>query len=515
MFKTVAVGLLIISSNVLSSGYKFPDGFMFGASTAAYQIEGGWNEDGKGENIWDRMTRSRPELISDRSNGDVACDSYHKYKEDVALAKDLNLKCYRFSISWSRIAPSGEVHKLNPLGIAYYNRLIDELIANDIVPLVTMYHWDIPQYLQDLGGWVNPIMSDYFKEYARVLFSHFGDRVKWWITINEPKETCKGYSFNGYAPYLHLNQTGYYMAGHTQLIAHSKVYHLYNDEFRAKQQGKVSLSVNGFFYVPKDEQSQDDVDTAERANQFERGWFSHPVYKGDYPPVMRQWVDKKSKQEGRPWSTLPTFTKKEIELLNGTADFYALNYYSTRMVKHGSDADVNYNPDAEFETYVDKSWPVSLAPWIIAVPEGFKRLLVWIKNEYGNPPVIITENGFGDNGTLNDFERISYIKSHLSAALRAIHEDECNVFGYTVWSLLDDFEWMNGYVYRFGLVSVDFNNPQRPRTLKASYGFFKKVVATYGLDDSSSTTHSLKLWLNIFFCLITMYSIYIFYILPR
>ncbi|XP_050434304.1 myrosinase 1-like isoform X2 [Adelges cooleyi] len=493
MFKIAAVGLLIISSNILSSGYKFPDGFMFGASTAAYQIEGGWNEDGKGVNIWDHLTHLRPELIRDHSNGDVACDSYHKYKEDVALAKDLNLQFYRFSISWSRIAPSGEVHKLNPEGIAYYNRLIDELIANDIVPLVTMYHWDIPQYLQDLGGWVNPIMSDYFKEYARVLFSYYGDRVKWWITFNEPMETSKAYSFNGYAPYLHLNNTGYYLAGHTQLIAHSKVYHLYNDEFKDKQQGKISLSLNGVFFIPKDEQSQDDINTAERANQFERGWFSHPVYKGDYPPVMRQWVDKKSKKEGRPWSTLPTFTKKEIELLKGTADFYALNHYSTRMVTHGSDPNPNYNPDAEYATFVDKSWPTSVASWLIVVPEGLKRLLVWIKNEYDNPPVIITENGFADNGTLNDFERISYVKSHLNATLQAIFEDKCNVFGYTVWSLLDNFEWMDGYAYHFGLVHVDFNNPLTPRTLKASYQFFKNVVATHRLDDSSFTTQSPEL----------------------
>ncbi|XP_050546382.1 myrosinase 1-like [Daktulosphaira vitifoliae] len=474
----------------LKSSNKFPDGFMFGTSTAAYQIEGAWNEDGKGENIWDKMVHTHPELIKDSANGDVACDSYHKYKEDVALAKALNLKFYRFSISWTRITPTGEAHKINPKGIEYYNRLIDELLANNIEPLVTMYHWDLPQYLQDLGGWVNPIIADYFKEYAKVLFSNFGDRVKWWITINEPMETCKGYSFCNYAPYLNLSNTGYYRAGHTQLLAHSKVYHLYNDMFREKQKGKISISINGMFFIPKNVDSEKDIETAERANQFERGWFSHPIYKGDYPPVMREWVDRKCKSEGRPWSTLPTFSEEEIKLLKGTADFYALNHYSTRFVTNGIDPNPNpnYNPDAEYIISVDKSWPVSIAPWLIVVPEGLHKLLVWIKNEYNNPPIIITENGYADDGRLNDLERIDYIKSHLYATLQAINDDKCNVIGYTCWSLLDNFEWMDGYRYHFGLVNIDFNNPQRPRVPKASYQFFKAIVTTGILNDSVSPT---------------------------
>ncbi|XP_025421294.1 myrosinase 1-like [Sipha flava] len=468
--------------------YKFPSEFMFGASTASYQIEGAWNENGKGENIWDHLVHNRPELIKDKTNGDIACDSYHKYKEDIALAKHLNLKFYRFSISWARIVPSGEVNSLNLDGIAYYNRLIDELIANDIIPFVTMYHWDLPQYLQDLGGWVNPIMSDYFKEYARVLFTHFGDRVKWWITINEPMEVCQGYANKGYAPYLHLKNTGYYLAAHTLLIAHGKVYRLYENMFKSQQKGNISISINGVFFIPKNADSPEDIKTAERANQFERGWFSHPVYKGDYPPVMREWVDKKSLDEGRPWSTLPKFTDYEIELIKGTADFYALNHYSSRLVTHGSDPKYNYNPDAEYATSVDESWPISPeAPWIAVVPDGLRQLLIWLKNEYGNPPLIITENGYGDNGQLNDFDRINYLKGYLHATLQAIHEDNCNIIGYTVWSLLDNFEWMYGFSTHFGIVKVDFNDPHRSRTPKASYTFFKNVVATRQLTTDTYT----------------------------
>ncbi|CAI6360889.1 unnamed protein product [Macrosiphum euphorbiae] len=486
MTKITSLLVIFIISHTNAMDYTFPNDFMFGTATAAYQIEGGWNEDGKGENIWDHLVHTRPELIKDRTNGDIACDSYHKYKEDVALAKNLNVKFYRFSISWARIAPSGVMNKLNQKGIAYYNRLIDELIKNNIMPIVTMYHWDLPQYLQDLGGWVNPIMSDYFKEYARVLFTYYGDRVKWWITINEPLEVSTGYAFNALAPYLHLNNAGYYLAGHTQLIAHGKVYRLYEEVFKSTQQGKISISISGLFYLPKNAESLDDIVTAERANQFDRGWFSHPVYKGDYPPIMRQWLDKKSKEES-PWSILPTFTEDEIKLIKGTADFYAFNHYSSRLVTQESgDPDSYYNSIANYYASVDESWPKSSpASWLITAPVGLKKLLVWIKNEYGNPPMFITENGFGDNGQLDDLDRISYIKGYLNATLQAIHEDNCNVIGFTIWSLLDNFEWMDGFSIHFGLVKVDFNDPERTRTPKASYKFFKNVVTTGRLITNS------------------------------
>ncbi|XP_050058497.1 myrosinase 1-like isoform X1 [Aphis gossypii] len=476
--KITSLFVILIISHVNSMDYKFPNDFMFGTATAAYQIEGGWNEDGKGENIWDHLVHTHPELINDGSNGNIACDSYHKYKEDVELAKNLNVKFYRFSISWARIAPSGVMNVLNEKGIAYYNSLINELINKNITPIITMYHWDLPQYLQDLGGWVNPIMSDYFKEYARVLFIHYGDRVKWWITINEPLQISRGYAFSTYAPYLSLNNTGYYLSAHILLIAHGKAYRLYKEMFKSTQQGKISISISGLFFLPKNAESLDDINTAERANQFERGWFSHPVYKGDYPPIMRQWIDKKSKEEGTLWSILPTFTEDEIKLIKGAADFYAFNHYSTRLVTQQSgDPNSYYNSNAGYYVSVDKSWSKScVASWLIPVPDGLRQLLIWIKNEYSNPPMFITENGYGDSGQLDDLDRISYLQGYLNATLHAIHEDNCNVIGFTVWSLLDNFEWMDGIRIRFGLVKVDFNDPNRTRTPKGSYAFFKNVI---------------------------------------
>ncbi|VVC29506.1 Glycosyl hydrolases family 1, N-terminal conserved site,Glycoside hydrolase family 1,Glycoside [Cinara cedri] len=479
--KIITVLLVIFFvSYAISTDDQFPKDFMFGVSTAAYQVEGAWKDDGKGESIWDRLVHEHPEVIKCGSNADIACNSYYKYKEDIELTKKLNAKVFRFSIAWTRIAPNGDVSTLNPKGIDHYNCVINEIIANGLTPMATIYHWDLPQYLQELGGWTNPIMSDYLREYARVVFTYYGDRVKYWITINEPLQTCKGYGSKLYAPYLNLNNTGYYWAAYTQILGHAKVYRLYEEEFKSKQQGQVSISVDGVWYMPKDASSFDDMCTAERANQFERGIFSHPIYIGDFPPVVREWVDKKSKKEGRPWSTLPKFTKDEIILIKGTADFYAMNHYSSRLVTRGIDPNPQkFNVDAEYITSVDPSWPTSpFAPWIYVVPSGLRQLLVWLKNQYGNPPLVITENGYGDNGVLNDLDRINYLKGYLDATLQAIKVDKCNVIGYTVWSLLDNFEWMNAYTIHFGLVSVNFSDPERPRITKESYKFFQNVVTT-------------------------------------
>uniref|UniRef100_A0A1B6D5W8 beta-glucosidase n=2 Tax=Clastoptera arizonana TaxID=38151 RepID=A0A1B6D5W8_9HEMI len=463
-----------------SKGLFDESSFLFGTASASYQVEGAWNANGKGENIWDRLVHTKPETVVDKDTGDVACDSYHKYKEDVQLIKYIGFDFYRFSISWSRVLPTGEDNVINQDGISYYNNLINELLENGIQPLVTLYHWDLPQPLQDLGGWLNPLMAEYFECYARVIFSHFGDRVKWWITINEPSEIISGYSNAGYAPYLDLHGTGDYLAAHTLIRAHAKAYHLYDKEFRKSQNGKVSITINSMWNEPLTPTSRD-KDACERAMQFELGLFGHPIYskKGDYPEIVREVVDKNSADEKRSRSRLPSFTSEEIKEIRGTFDFFGLNHYTSRYVTPGLEGPIpSLIRDSGVIKSCDPNWPTAKSSWLKVVPWGFRKLLQWIKEEYDNPPVLITENGFSSSKAPNDTDRISYHFDYLTEMSLAIKEDQCNVIGYTVWSILDNFEWMRGYSERFGLYYVDFTNQDRPRIPKQSVEFFKSLCQT-------------------------------------
>lgn len=246
----------------------FPEGFLFGTATASYQVEGAWDEDGKGENIWDNWTHNFPDVIKNQDNGDVACDSYHKYLEDVENLRYLGVQTYRFSLSWSRLLPSGFTNEINQAGFEYYNNLIDALIENGITPLVTLYHWDLPQPLQEIGGWPNPILEELFGQYARVAFTLYGDRVKYWFTFNEAKQTCQqGYGIGAMAPGYHSAGIGEYLCAHTVLKAHARAYHIYDTEFRDVQKGKVSLVVDTDWFEPASN-STEDIEAAERKIQF-------------------------------------------------------------------------------------------------------------------------------------------------------------------------------------------------------------------------------------------------------
>ncbi|RZF43906.1 hypothetical protein LSTR_LSTR007242 [Laodelphax striatellus] len=458
----------------------FPKDFLFGAASASYQIEGAWNKDGKGENIWDHYTHQNPNLIRDHSNGDIACDSYHKYKEDVQLLKTVGFNAYRFSISWSRILPKGDDSLVNEKGIKYYSDLIDELLANGIQPMVTMYHWDLPEPLDKIGGWTNPVLADYFEAYARILFIKLGNRVKLWITLNEPMEVVHGYGSVDYPPFLNYNGVGEYLAAHTLIRAHAKVYHLYNNEFRTEQKGLIGITLNSDFSFPKTT-SKDDIEAAQTAMQFFLGWFAHPIHskEGDYPSVMRQRIDENSKKEGRFKSRLPRFTQEEIESIRGSSDFFGLNHYTSRYASKGQSGKV---PSVEYDSGVmktiDPSWPGSASEWLKVVPSGFRHLLKWIKKEYGDKPIIVTENGFSDKGELNDDDRIRYYSSYLQELSKAIKDDKCNVIGYTAWSIMDNFEWCKGYTERFGIYQVDFTSPDRTRKPKKSVKFFQKLIET-------------------------------------
>ncbi|XP_022187263.2 myrosinase 1 isoform X2 [Nilaparvata lugens] len=471
------------------SGMDFPKDFLIGAASASYQIEGAWNEDGKGENIWDYYTHKYPNVVRDRSNGDVACDSYHKYKEDVQLLKAVGFSAYRFSISWSRILPKGDDSVINEEGVKYYSNLIDELLANGIKPLVTMYHWDLPEPLDKIGGWTNPVLADFFEAYARILFIKFGKKVKLWLTLNEPFEVVHGYGSADYAPFVNYHGVAEYLAAHTLIRAHAKAYHLYDKLFRNEQQGLIGITLNSEYFFPKTT-SADDVEAAETAMQFFLGWFAHPIYskEGDYPSVMRQRVDENSKKEGRFKSRLPSFTQEEIESIRGSSDFFGLNHYTSRYASKGQFGKV---PSVEYDSgivkTIDPAWPGSASEWLKVVPSGFRNLVNWIKREYGDKPIIVTENGFSDKGELIDDDRINYYSSYLKELSKSIKEDKCNVIGYFAWSIMDNFEWCKGYTERFGIYQVDFTSPDRKRTPKKSVKFFQKLVETRIIPEDVNT----------------------------
>ncbi|XP_049791141.1 myrosinase 1-like [Schistocerca nitens] len=468
---------------------QFPEGFLLGAATSSYQIEGAWNEDGKGESIWDHMLHEHPEYGNNGDNGDVACDSYHKYAEDVQALKDLGAKAYRFSISWPRILPNGDLDVINQAGIDYYNNLINLLLENDIQPVVTMYHWDLPQALQYIGGWPNPILADYFLEYARVLFDNFGDRVKWWTTFNEPITFVRGYSTSGgQAPSQKARGIGNYLATHTVIRAHAKVYRLYDEQYRSKQNGRIGITVSTNWYEPYNDE-EENLAAQERILQFELGLFANPIFvDGDYPAVVRERVDNNSRAEGRPRSRLPSFTDEEKRMINGSADFLALNSYTTMVVRS---AEFGFSPSwgrdtGTYRSY-NLSWPASGATWLRVVPWGFRNVINWVSTRYPNYPIFITENGYIDSGELDDQGRISYYGQYMAEMLKAINEDGANVIGYTAWSLLDNLEWNSGYEVKFGIYHVDFNSTERTRTPKASASFLAGIYRNMSVPEEYFT----------------------------
>ena len=411
--------LLLFASNCVLEGHgyiseedllydHFPPDFLWGAATAAYQVEGGWDEDGKGVNIWDVFTREDGR-IKDGSSGDVACDSYHKYQEDVQLLANLGLNSYRFSISWARILPNG-VGERNPLGIAYYNNLINELLEVGITPAATLYHWDIPQALQNHGGWLNSSVSDWFEEYARVCYEEFGDRVKFWITLNEPRETSlQGYGYGTMAPGVIGPGTSAYIAAHNQLRAHAAAYRAYHQDF-ATQGGKVGISLNINWAEPRDETNEDDVAASDTVLNFSFGWYAHPIFiDGNYPPVMRSKIDAKSSIQGFKESRLPQFTDKESSMILGSSDFLGINFYTANVVypEINNISDIGFYADQDIGSYQDESWFGSGSSWLKVTPWGIRRALNWVSEKFSNPDIYITENGFSDKlGNLDDLQRL-------------------------------------------------------------------------------------------------------------
>ncbi|CAK1546135.1 unnamed protein product [Leptosia nina] len=413
---SIADGVNALLSSGLSN-YSFPDNFMFGVATAAFQIEGGWNAGGRGESMWDTYIHNHPDFTLDKSNGDVAADSYHKYKQDIIMVESLGVKYYRLSISWPSL---------------------------------------------------------------------FGDLVKIWTTMNEIHIHCyHGYGNDYFVPAIKVHGVAEYLCSHYMLLGHARVYHLYDKKFRPFQKGRIGITLDSFFAEPKDENNPDDVEAAERYLQMRLGQYAHPIYseKGDYPDFVRERVDNMSISQGFARSRLPVFTKKEVEMIRGSSDFFGLNHYTTFLVssstmeKEWSVPSIDQDTGVKMEQH--PKWPIPGASWLAVYPQGFRKLLNWITKNYGTKvPIIVTENGMSDFGGLNDYERVSYYNRYLEQLLLAIHEDGCHVAGYFAWTLMDDFEWTDGYAVKFGLFHVDFKSPDKTRTPKLSALNYREIVQT-------------------------------------
>ncbi|KAF7655337.1 hypothetical protein LDENG_00057450 [Lucifuga dentata] len=467
----------------------FPRNFAWGAATAAYQIEGGWEADGKGPSIWDTFCHEKGRVFGEQ-NGDVACNSYELWDKDLECIQQLGLTHYRLSLSWARLLPDGTTQHVNQKGVQYYNKVIDDLLACNVTPMVTLYHSDLPQALQDQGGWKSPSMASLFNSYAQFCFQTFGDRVKLWITINEPYVCAKfGHEDGIHAPGLKEPGIAAYLVGHNMLRAHAMAWHSYNTFYRPKQKGAVSLAINSDWVEPLHPGCTEDIAATERFLAFTLGWFTWPVFvTGDYPEMMRAAIDAQSEKLGYSGgSRLPSFSQDEPPIL-GTADFFALNYYTSRKVKPGGGCGqmLCMKSDRDAEEVLDPSWPICGISWLAVVPHGLRKLLKYIMDNFNNPEIYITENGFAQVGPLQmeDVQRCEFYKDTILEVAKAITDNGVNVRGYFAWSLLDNFEWADGFSVRFGLFHVDVSDTQRIQTIYRSGQEYAKMILKYKSDQS-------------------------------
>ena len=440
------------------SDARFPDGFVWGAATAAYQVEGAVDADGRGQSIWDTFCRV-PGAIAGGDTGDVACDHYHRYAEDVGLLAELGLGAYRFSIAWPRIQPDGS-GAINQKGLDHYRRVVDELLARDVVPYVTLYHWDLPQALQDKGGWPARDTAHRFADYAAVVHDALGDVVQHWITLNEPKVSSHaGYGSGIHAPGI-KDQVLRDRAVHHLLLAHGlSLQALRDGRHAARQQVGLTLDVSP---VAPASDSQADADAARRVDADSHRLFLDPVLRGTYP------IHLEAVEDG------------DLGLISAPIDFLGINYYRRILVQGGPTGD---------ETVLPEGVPVTSVNWPVQ-PDGLREVLVDLQNTYpAMPPIYITENGAAyddvpaEDGTVDDPLRVEYLHGHLSALRTAIAAG-VDVRGDFVWTLLDNFEWAEGFAKRFGIVHVDYAT--QTRTPKTSAGWLGRVARANALPSGDS-----------------------------
>lgn len=425
---------------------KFPVDFVWGAATAAYQIEGAWNEDGKGESIWDRFSHT-PGKVMNNDNGDVACDHYHRYLEDVGLMRQIGLNAYRFSISWPRVLPTG-VGRANDKGIDFYDRLTDALLEANLEPYATLYHWDLPQALQDKGGWGNRDIIGQFADYTALMGKRLGDRIKHWATLNEPWVIAfMGNRSGEHAPGLEDDALALQIS-HNLLVAHGAGI----DALRGTVPGVSAGIVINLWPTETRNGTQEELTAAERDWQRDNAWFLDPIFRGSYPEeLIREYGE-----------LAPRIEPGDMALIARKLDWWGINYYARHM--KGINGRV---PGSE---YTEVGWEVH-AP-------ALERMLLRLKHEYITPPVYITENGAAfvdvvEDDFVRDPRRVNYIETHLDALARALAQG-VDLRGYFVWSLLDNFEWAWGYSIRFGIIYVDYETQRR--IWKASAKWYSNFI---------------------------------------
>ncbi len=440
----------------------FPVNFVWGSATASYQVEGAWNEDGKGESIWDRFCHT-PGHVDLDATGDVACDQYHRYPDDIALMAELGLPAYRFSIAWPRIYPQGR-GAINQAGLAHYDRLVDALLAAGLTPWVTLYHWDLPQALEDEGGWPERTIADHFADYAHTISQKLGDRVKNWMTLNEP--WCV--AFLGYRDGVHApgktDRRLAFQAAYNTLLAHGRAYQAIKANQPAARVGITNVSHN-YFCLVRDERANDLLAYAQAENN---GVFLDPLILGSYPQIVLD----------RLGPDAPQVRPDDLALMNQT-DFLGVQYYADALLEVSSTESLaTPKKRYPFFEYTEMGWPVT--------PLGLYEHLLLLKNRYNVKEVVVTENGsawqdvLDPAGRVHDLERQKYMRQHLGQVWRAINSG-VPVTGYFAWSFMDNFEWAFGYQPRFGLVYTEYASQKR--YIKDSGYLYRDIIRANGLED--------------------------------
>ncbi|KAL7847469.1 hypothetical protein AOLI_G00221870 [Acnodon oligacanthus] len=430
----------------------FPRGFAWAAGTAAYQVEGAWQKDGKGKSVWDTFTRGGARVLT----GDVGSDSYHNVRADVRALSQLGVTHYRFSLSWARIFPDGDAAGArNARGVRYYRQLLRELRGIGVQPVVTLYHWDLPDSLQRRhGGWNSSALVELFARYADFCFRTFGDDVKLWITVDNPFVVAwHGYGTGVVAPGLRGDPDMPFRVGHNLLKAHAAAWHLYNERYRATQGGKVSIALASHWIKPSSTRLESHQ-ACQCSLDFVLGWFARPLFvDGDYPPCMKRNLTHR----------LPSFTKEERAYINRTADFFALSHGPALSFQLINDS-LRFGQTEDLD---------------------LRMLLYWVHAEYNNPPIFVVESGWfvSGNTKTKDAKHMYYLKRFIMETLKAIRFDKVNVIGYTAWSLLDGFEWYREYGIRRGLFYVDFNSEHLAREPKTSALFYSKLIEKNGFPE--------------------------------